>query len=117
VKECFIPEAVLAVRKTPVSMAVMNTREFVDWFVADVEKFKMKELGFEEKIERLKLTVFGDMAHVFVVYKARLKTPADSPGQFGLDSWELVKKEGRWWVVGMTNDVVTPQRPLPVELR
>jgi hypothetical protein len=57
------------------------------------------------------------MAHCFVVYKARLKTPEDSPGQLGLDSWGLMKKDGRWWIVSVSNDVVTPQRPLPEELR
>jgi hypothetical protein len=117
VSKFFTPEAVIAVRMTRTSMAILNVEEFVKWFDDDVKKYKMKERGFEESIEKLKLTVFGDMAHCFVVYKARFKTPADSPGQLGLDSWGLMKKDGRWWIVSVTNDVVTPQRPLPEELR
>ena len=117
VKTFFLPQAVIAVRKTPTTMAVMNVKEFVDWFAADVEKFKMKERGFEETIQKLKLTTLRNMAQVFVVYKARLKTPATSPGQLGLDSWELLNKDGRWWIVAVTNDIPTPQAPLPEELR
>lgn len=117
VRDFFTPEAVIAVRMTRTSMAILNVEEFVKWFDDDVKKYKMEERGFEETIEKLKLTVFGDMAHCFVVYKARFKTPANLPGQLGLDSWGLMRKNGRWWIVSVTNDVVTPQRPLPEELR
>jgi hypothetical protein len=117
VRKFFTPEAVIAVRMTRTSMAILNVEEFVKWFDEDVKKYKMEERGFEETIEKFKLTTFGDMAHCFVVYKARFKTPENSPGQLGLDSWGLMKKDGRWWIVSVTNDVVTPQRPLPEELR
>jgi hypothetical protein len=117
VKTFFLPQAVIVVRKTRTSMAVMTVQEFVDWFADDVEKFKMKERGFEETVEKIKLTALGDIAQAFVVYKARLKTPADSPGQIGLDSWELMKKDGRWWIAAVTNEIPTPDRPLPADLR
>jgi len=117
VRKFFTPEAVITVRMTRTSMAVLNVDEFLKWFDDDVKKYKMNERGFEESIEKMKLTVFGDMAHCFVVYKARFKTPKNSPGQLGLDSWGLMKKDGRWWIVSVTNDVVTSQRPLPEDLR
>jgi hypothetical protein len=117
VRNFFAPEAVFAVRMTRTSMAILNVEEFVNWFDDDVKKHKMEERGFEELIEKMKLTVFGDMAHCFVVYKARFKTPQNLPGQLGLDSWGLMKDNGRWWIVSVTNDIVTPQRPLPEELR
>jgi ketosteroid isomerase-like protein len=117
VRKFFLPEAVIVVRKTRTAMEVQNVDMFIQWFEDDAKKFKMDEKGFEETIEKLKLTVFGDTAQCFVVYKARLKTPPETPGQIGLDSWALMKKDERWWVVSVTNDVVTPQRPLPEELR
>jgi hypothetical protein len=117
VRKFFTPEAAIAVRMTRTSMAILNVEEFLKWFDDDVKKYKMEERGFEETIEKIKLTVFGNMAHCFVVYKARFKTPESSPGQLGLDSWGLMKKDGRWWIVSVTNDVVTPQTPLPEELR
>jgi len=117
VRSFFLPQAVIAVRKTRTSMAVMTVQEFIDWFIADVERYKMKERGFEEGVEKLKLTAMGDIAQAYVVYKARFKTPADSPGQIGLDSWTLMKKDGRWWIVSCANEIPTPDKPLPVDLR
>lgn len=117
VRKFFIPEVVFAVRKTRTSMAVLNLDEFVGWFKGDVEKYKMNERGFEEIVQKIKMTVFGDMAQCFVVYKARLKTPTDAPGTLGLDSFGLMKKDGRWWIVSITNDIITSQNPLPEELR
>ena len=48
-----------------------------------------------------------------MVPKVRLLTPADAPGQLGLDSFSLMKKDGRWWIVSIANDVITPQNSLP----
>jgi hypothetical protein len=117
VRSFFIPEAVFGVRKTRTSMEVLNVDAFVDWFISDIKKFKMDELGFEETVQKLKLTEYGNIAQCFVVYRARLKTPADSPGQLGLDSFSLMKKDGRWWIVSVANDIISPQNPLPEELR
>jgi hypothetical protein len=117
VRQFFLPEAVFGVRKTRTSMEVLNLDGFIQWFEDDVKKFKMDEKGFEEVVEKLKMTVFGDTAQCFVVYRARLKTPPDLQGQTGLDSWALMKKDGRWWVISVTNEIVAPQRPLPEELR
>jgi hypothetical protein len=117
VRSFFIPEAVFGVRKTRTSMEVLGLDGFVAWWLEDIEKHKMKERGFEESVENLKMTEYGNIAQCFVVYKARFKTPADAPGQLGLDSFALMKKDGRWWIVSIMNDVVTPQNPLPEDLR
>jgi hypothetical protein len=117
VRSFFLPQAVIVVRKTRTTMETMTVSEFIQWFVDDVEKHKMKERGFAESVEKLKLTAMGDIAQAFVVYKARFKTPPDAPGQIGLDSWTLMKKDGRWWIVSCANEIPTPQWPLPEELR
>ncbi len=117
VRSFFVPEAVFGVRKSRTLMDVLDLDGFVEWWLEDIEKHKLKERGLEESVEKMKMTVFGDIAHCFVVYKVRILTPADAPGQLGLDSFGLMKKDGRWWVVSITNDVVTPQNPLPEDLR
>lgn len=88
VRKFFTTEAVIAVRMTRTSMAVLNVDEFLKWFDDDVKKYKMNERGFEESIEKMKLTVFRAMAHCFVVYKARFKTPENSP--------ELIRINNEW---------------------
>ena len=117
VRDFFLPQAVFCMRKTRTSMEVMSLDEFIQWFIDDVERMNMTERGFEELVERLELTEFGETAHAFVVYRARFKTPADLPGSVGLDSFGMMRLDGRWWIASVTNDVVTPDRPLPERLR
>ncbi len=117
VRSFFIAEAVFGVRKSRTSMDVLDLDGFVTWWLEDIEKHKMKEKGFEESVERMKMTQYRNIAQCFVVYKARFKTPSDSPGQLGLDSFALMKRDGRWWIVSITNDVIVPQNALPEELR
>jgi hypothetical protein len=116
VRAFFHPEVVLAVRRTPGSMDVIGLDEFIAWFQADVARTRTVERGFEESVVRLDLTVFGDMAQAFVVYRARMMTPADARAQLGLDNFGLVRMDGRWWIVSVTNDVVTPSLALPPSL-
>ena len=113
VRSFFISEAVFGVRKTRTLMEVLDLDGFVDWWLEDVEKHNLKERGLQESVEKLKMITYGNIAQCFVVYKVRLLTPADSPGQLGLDSFSLMKKDGRWWIVSIANDVITPQNPLP----
>lgn len=117
VRSFFIPEAVFGVRKTRTLMEVLDLDGFIDWWLEDIAKHKLKERGLEESVEKMRMTAYGNIAHCFVVYKVRILTPADAPGQLGLDSFGLMKKDGRWWIVSITNDVVTPQNPLPDFLR
>lgn len=117
VRSFFIPEAVFGVRKTRTLMEVLDLDGFIDWWLEDIAKHKLKERGLEESVEKMRMTAYGNIAHCFVVYKVRILTPADALGQLGLDSFGLMKKDGRWWIVSITNDVVTPQNPLPDFLR
>ena len=56
--------------------------------------------------------VFGDIAHLLVLYEAHIPG-SDRPPRQGVDSFQLVRREGRWWIVGVTNELPTPDRPLP----
>jgi hypothetical protein len=117
VRSFFITEAVFGVRKSRTLMDVLDLDGFVDWWLDDIEKHSLQEKGLEESMEKMKMTVYGHIAQCFVVYKVRLLTPAGAPGQLGLDSFALMKKDGRWWIVSITNDVIDPQNPLPEILR
>jgi hypothetical protein len=34
-----------------------------------------------------------------------------------VDSFHLVRRGERWWIVSIMNEVLEPERPLPAELR
>jgi len=74
-----------------------------------------KQSGFTEKVVKLKAWEFADMAQVLVLYEAHL-TNDPTPPQRGIDNWLLSRRDGRWVVVAVTNDLVTKDHPVPPEL-
>ncbi len=93
VRSMFIDNAVIVLRVTRDSMAVFSVQGFIDDFVKFIEQSPAKQRGFWEKVVRMKPMVFGDIAHVLVLYEAYIPgTPR--PPQQGVDSWELIKKNG-----------------------
>ncbi len=82
----------------------------------DIDGSTVKETGFEERIIRTHSTQFGDIAHVWVLYEAEIPGWGRPP-QPGVDSFQLVRKKGGWKIASITNEVPTPERPIPEVLR
>ncbi len=38
------------------------------------------------------------------------------PASQGVDSFQLIQKNGPWWIVPVVNELPTPARPVPEEL-
>jgi hypothetical protein len=112
----FIENAVVVLRVTRDSTAIFSVKGFIDDFINFYEKSPARQNGFTEKVVRMKPIVFGNIAHILVLYQAHIPG-TQRPPDLGVDSWELVKRSGRWWIVAVTNDVVTKDRPVPNELR
>lgn len=116
VRGMFVPEAVVVLRTSRDKSTVFSLEGFVGDFVAFIERVDARKTGFTEKIIRMKPTVFRDIAHVLVLYEASIPG-SDRPPQKGVDSFELIRRDGRWWIVSITNDLPTPDQPVPRELR
>jgi len=116
VRSMFIDNAVIVLRVTRDSTAVFSVQGFIDDFVNFIERSPAKQKGFTERIVRMKPMVFGNIAHLLVLYEAHIPGIGMSPQQ-GVDSWELLKGNGRWWIVAVTNEIPSKDRPLPKELR
>jgi hypothetical protein len=124
VRACFIKEAVVVLRTTWKATTVFSLDGFIQDFIDFYEKpfrrgaltlYPNKE-GFTEKVVKTKVWEFWDMAHVLVLYEAHI-TNDPTPPQRGVDSWLLSRREGRWLIVAVTNDLVTKDHPVPSELR
>jgi hypothetical protein len=116
VRGLFIPEAVIVLRTSREQTSIFSVDEFVDDFVTFIERANARETGFSERIIRMRSTVFGDMAHVLVLYEASIPG-SPRPPQQGVDSFLLTRKDDRWRIVAVTNEIPAPDRPLPPELR
>jgi hypothetical protein len=127
VRSMFIDEAVIVLRTSRDDTTVFSVEGFVGDFVKFIERADAGRTGFSERIIRTKPMVFGDMAHVLVLYEASipgsLRPPSLRPQDAavrvmqGVDSFSLVRKHGRWWIAAVTNEIPGPDRPVPAELR
>jgi len=116
VRSMFIPEAVVVLRTSREATTVFSVEGFVQDFISFVENTPAGASGFTEKILAMRSLVFGDMANVLVLYEAHI-TGSARPPQQGVDNFSLIRKDGRWWIVSITNEIPTPDRPIPEVLR
>lgn len=91
---------------------IWDTDEFVQDFKDFIASSPAKERGFHERIVARRTDTFGTIAHSYVVFESRFEEEGEPVGR-GLDSIQLVKHEGRWWVVSITTAFETPNQPLP----
>ena len=124
VRALFLKEAVIVLRTSRTALTAFTVdgfiKDFVDFYERPFTRGEAtvvpKESGFTEKVVRTKVWEFGDMAHVLVLYESQI-TGFSGPPQRGVDSWLLVRRDGRWLIAAATNEIVTPARPVPPELR
>jgi hypothetical protein len=115
VRSMFHRDAVVVLRVTRDSTAIMSVDGFIQDFVDFIARAKADRSGFQERVLKMRPLVFGNVAEVLVLYEASLPGSPRGP-QKGVDSFHLAKKNGRWWIVSIVNDVVTKDRPVPKEL-
>ncbi len=116
VRALFIEEAVIVLRTSRESTTAFSVDGFIEDFQNFIARAKVEETGFTEHIVRLKPMVFGDMAQVLVLYEASIPGVSPAPQQ-GVDNFLLIRQDGRWRIVAITNELPGPDRPLPAELR
>jgi hypothetical protein len=116
VRALFLPEAVIVLRTSRTVTNVFNLDGFIQDFVTFDSIPVVARGGFTETIVRLRPMVLGNIAHVLVLYEAAVTGSTRAPSQ-GVDSIHLVRRGGRWWIASIMNEVLEPERPLPVELQ
>ena len=89
---------------------VMTLQEWIDgatgYFAR--EGFHEREIG--RRVER-----YGNVAHAFSAYES-VRTPSDAPFARGVNSIQLLKDGGRWWVVTIFWDSEREGNPVPADL-
>jgi len=116
VRALFLPEAVVVLRTSRVATTVFSLEGFIGDFVRFDTIPAVARSGFTETIVRLRPMVLGNIAHVLVLYEAQV-TGSQRPPQQGVDSFHVVRRGERWWIVSIVNEILAPERPLPAELQ
>ena len=109
------PDAIfVATERGPTPTKYMSMQGFrQDWvdFMAEVPA--VVERGFHENVVRHQTAVFGNVAHSFVVFKPRIGPGDDRPVILGVDSIQLIRDQGRWWVASITTQFETKELKVP----
>lgn len=115
VRALFLPEAVIVLRDTRETTAVFSLPGFIEDFKTFDDRARVADNGFTERIVRLRSVQFGDIASVLVLYEAAV-TASPRPPQQGVDSIQLVRRQGRWQIASIVNELPRTGEPIPAGL-
>lgn len=75
---------------------------------------RIEALDFFETVGNLTIDRYGDIAQVFMVYETR-KTADGEPFDKGINSFQLLYDQNRWWVVSLMWQAESSGVPIPKE--
>ena len=114
VRDLFLPGALL--RFTPTNPDGNEAPR--DW---TVEEFigeaaaHYRAHGFWEREVATRTEVFGSIAHVFSTYENRTGRNEGPPRGRGINSVQLVRRDGRWWIAGLVFQMEGQDMSIPPE--
>lgn len=113
----FLPEARLIpnTEQRQGSFDVLTVEEFIAW-IEEVSPPPGSEndQGFVEEQVSAEIVRYGDVAHVFSTYQKRFWGSDEILGR-GINSFQLVWNDGRWWIAGVVWDEEDGAGPIPAE--
>lgn len=112
VRELFLPEALVVLRDTRTSFATLSLDGFIADFVPFDARARVVESGFTERIVSIRTREYGDIAQSWVLYEALL-TGSTRPPTVGVDGIQLVRRDGRWRIAAIVNELCPPDSRPP----
>lgn len=92
-------------------LRIMNIEQWIE----GARDLFLREDFFEVEIAR-KVDRFGQIAQIFSTYECRRE--ANGPAYMtGINSFQLLHKDGRWWVVNCFWDNASEGNPIPKQYR
>ena len=79
----------------------------------DANRTYFEKGGFFDKEVSRKMEAFGNIAHVWSTFESRHKSDDPAPYVRGINSIQLLKDGGRWWIVNLFWDFEREDVPLP----
>jgi len=115
VRTLFLKEATVVMRMGENKTAALSLDGWILDFVNFINNRNIKTTGFEENIIKMESIIFGDIAHVLVLYTSYIPGVSEAPRE-GVDSFHLIRKDGDWKIVSILNEIPGPNRPKPAIL-
>ena len=104
-------------RLIPIGNRVHKDSDFqmmsIDEWIEDAEDYLAENDFYESEIMR-QFYRFGNIVQAFSTYEAR-NNLEEAPVARGINSIQLLKKDGRWWIVTVMWDNESKDNPIPEE--
>ncbi|HEX9902559.1 MAG TPA: hypothetical protein VGB72_06820 [Acidobacteriota bacterium] len=110
-RNLFASATVPLIRTTPGAVLVTDLDGFLDNFSLRIKSGALNSFN-EEEIFRSTHS-FGNIAQVFSTYRKGLNTPDPQKLVRGINSLQVVFKDGRWWIVSLMWQDESPDNPIP----
>jgi hypothetical protein len=112
VQDLFHPEAVLRSELTlPDGTHQSGRWTPAEFAAAGAEEYRKD--GFWEREVARRVEEYGNVAHVWSTYEARVGSLDAPPAIRGINSVQLLRKGGRWWITGLVFQVESGAGDIP----
>ena len=113
-RSLFLPNAQLIpnTEQTGGTFTPLTVQGFIDWINRVAPAGADGDQGFAEEEIAHRGERFGDIAHVFSTYQKHFWGADEILGR-GINSFQLVLRDGRWWITGIIWDEETGAGPIP----
>lgn len=113
-RSLFLPGARLVpnTEQTEGELRVLTPDDFVAWIDPLWDVDDPDDPGFEEEQVAVEIERYGDVAHAFSTYQKHLWGSDEILGR-GINSFQLVRSDGRWWIAGIVWDEESGAGPIP----
>src|SRR5262245_9370069 len=103
-RSSFWPNAVIAVRwQPPGTPAPVVDVQSLDTFLAHTREGPDRLAVFEERMVDHHITRYGDLASVWVTFRATLGEAGAAPAtHYGVDAFQLLEQHGAWRITALT---------------
>lgn len=95
---------------------ILSPQDFIDWAEAGTTVGGPNDRGFREVGVHNVIEEYGDIAHVFSTYEKHFWNDPQVIGG-GINSFQLVRRDGRWWITGIIWDEPSGAGPIPEKYR
>lgn len=104
------------IQQTEGTLRVMTPEDFVAWADGNTVVGGANDRGFYEEEIHHEVDRFGAMAQVFSTYQKRFADSEVIMGT-GINSFQMIHTEGRWWIVSIIWDEERPDLSIPSRYR
>jgi hypothetical protein len=105
-------------RQTQGQSRIMNVDAFIEWIDSGWRSIigTERDQGFFERQTNLVVDQYGDIAQAFTTYEKGPWEPRQIQGR-GINAVQLIRRDGRWWILSITWDEENTAGPLPPKYR